>query len=319
MIRHRRGACIALLAVLSVAGCLSMNAPGSLKLPEPLQPSELFGDAIGVAERPAQKVSLERQISGAQKRATAFEQARLQADEGGRMPTLDTDCYSDLECFRRQQVLAIAELATAQRLDPVFEEADQEAGNLLERVQSLDEDVERASDADARLSVMVARDQALREIYAERAIAFQRYGNAKNEVLRDWIRYLVRQRDIVNAHYLMRRLEEVPEPRRTELVTANWLIVQHSDRMPELQQLATGLIESLPENPLAGPEWAMLEDRFLLNAFGQQKYGTQVRCVDGHWQRPGLPPPAETDANRNAMGLDPLGGERRRPGSTCKI
>lgn len=87
---------------------------------------------------------------------------------------------------------------------------------------------------------------------------------------------------------------------------AAWLIVQHSpDDAFQARMLA--LMEPLArEGEVTPPRYALLYDRVTLQSGGQQRYGSQINCVDGRPHARNLEDPDTVDARRAEMGLGPF-------------
>jgi hypothetical protein len=91
--------------------------------------------------------------------------------------------------------------------------------------------------------------------------------------------------------------------------TAAWVIVQHADLDPELQQQAVELLRAAAEDGQASKgDLAYLEDRVAVAAGEDQQYGTQIRCDPGGDPVAATPIADEVnvDARRADAGLPPL-------------
>jgi hypothetical protein len=91
--------------------------------------------------------------------------------------------------------------------------------------------------------------------------------------------------------------------------TAAWVIVQHADLGPELQQQAVELLRAAAEDGQASKgDLAYLEDRVAVAAGEDQHYGTQIRCDPGGDPVTATPiaDEATVDARRADAGLPPL-------------
>jgi hypothetical protein len=88
---------------------------------------------------------------------------------------------------------------------------------------------------------------------------------------------------------------------------AAWLLAQHADRDPELQQLCFKLLDNAVENGEASPvDLAFLTDRLLLAKGESQIYGTQISVNDGQFVASRLSDPETVDERRESVGLDRL-------------
>jgi hypothetical protein len=91
--------------------------------------------------------------------------------------------------------------------------------------------------------------------------------------------------------------------------TAAWVIAQHADLDPELQQRALELLRQAAEKGEASRgDLAYLEDRVAVAAGKDQLYGTQMRCAEDGSPVPATPisDEASVDERRAAAGLAPL-------------
>jgi hypothetical protein len=89
--------------------------------------------------------------------------------------------------------------------------------------------------------------------------------------------------------------------------SAAWLIAQHSDLDPDVQQRALELMREAVADGQADPsELAYLEDRVATNAGRPQTYGTQIGCVGGHAEPRDIADPETVDERRAEVGLEPL-------------
>ena len=90
-----------------------------------------------------------------------------------------------------------------------------------------------------------------------------------------------------------------------------WLIVQHADEDIELQRNALHLMEPLLKAGEIKPShYAYLYDRVMVNprnpdGIQLQRYGTQCHKVDSRWEAQPMEDPANIDARRKAMGIEP--------------
>lgn len=86
-----------------------------------------------------------------------------------------------------------------------------------------------------------------------------------------------------------------------------WLLVQHADRNPELQERALQMMRSLPVDDVDVDNLAYLHDRVAVNRGRPQRYGTQGACVPGQgWQPSALEDEARVDEYRAEARLSPL-------------
>ena len=92
--------------------------------------------------------------------------------------------------------------------------------------------------------------------------------------------------------------------------TAAWVVAQHADLDPALQERALALLEeSVAADDASHGDLAYLTDRVAVARGEEQTYGTQIRC-DGTEAVPATPiaDEADVDERRAEAGLDPLRG-----------
>jgi hypothetical protein len=102
--------------------------------------------------------------------------------------------------------------------------------------------------------------------------------------------------------------------------TAAWVIVQHADLDPDLQQQALELLRAAAEDGQASKgDLAYLEDRVAVAAGEDQQYGTQIRCDSGGDPVAATPiaDEANVDARRADAGLPPLDDYLAEMASMC--
>jgi hypothetical protein len=88
---------------------------------------------------------------------------------------------------------------------------------------------------------------------------------------------------------------------------AAWLLAQHADRYPELQQRCLELLEqAVAAGEAPAGDLAHLTDRVLLASGELQRYGTQITARDGKFIPCRLLDPDSADARRAAVGLEPM-------------
>ncbi len=88
---------------------------------------------------------------------------------------------------------------------------------------------------------------------------------------------------------------------------AAWLLAQHADRHPALQQRWLTLLEQAVADGEASPaDLAFLTDRVLLARGDLQVYGTHVNGRDGRFVAPKLREPETVDLRRATVGLGTL-------------
>jgi len=88
---------------------------------------------------------------------------------------------------------------------------------------------------------------------------------------------------------------------------AAWLLAQHADRHPALQERWLTLLEkAVAEGEASAADLASLTDRVLLARGEQQVYGTQVNGRDGRFVACRLREPEAVDERRASVGLGTL-------------
>lgn len=99
---------------------------------------------------------------------------------------------------------------------------------------------------------------------------------------------------------------------------AAWLITQHADRRPELQDAVIEIVSASPnELQSRARKYAYLSDRIAIRSGAIQKYATQGRCVaSGKWE----PWPYANDAeqSRSKIGLPSISSYSTTVGSRCR-
>ncbi len=95
-----------------------------------------------------------------------------------------------------------------------------------------------------------------------------------------------------------------------EASEAFWLIVQHCDHDPVFQErVMVAMKDAVMRGQADGKNLAYLTDRVLVNTGRAQEYGTQLEYehAEARAYPKELARPAEVDARRAAVGLEPLG------------
>jgi hypothetical protein len=89
---------------------------------------------------------------------------------------------------------------------------------------------------------------------------------------------------------------------------AAWLLVQHADARPELQERALALMRPLvASGEASGVDVAYLEDRVRVARGDAQLFGTQFGADENGVQRPfAIEDAARVDERRAELGLEPL-------------
>jgi hypothetical protein len=121
----------------------------------------------------------------------------------------------------------------------------------------------------------------------------------------------VTQIDDQNAAWLSEVVDEVGWPGRSLVgesgAHAAWLLAQHADRYPRLQQRCLTLMKDAVALGEASPaDLAYLTDRVLLAKGKLQIYGTQIIARDRRFIASRLSDPETVDIRRAAVGLEAL-------------
>jgi hypothetical protein len=130
-------------------------------------------------------------------------------------------------------------------------------------------------------------------------------GNDREQLAR------IMQMDDDNTAWLEQVVETVGWPGRAlvgeEGAHAAWLLAQHADRHPALQQQWLTLLEkAVAEGEASAADLAFLTDRVLLARGEQQVYGTFVTARDGQFVACRLREPETVDVRRAPMALSSL-------------
>ncbi len=88
---------------------------------------------------------------------------------------------------------------------------------------------------------------------------------------------------------------------------AAWLLAQHADRYPELQQRCLDLLaKAVAAGDASAADLAHLTDRVLLASGKLQCYGTQITARDGKFVPCRLVDPEAVNTRRASVGLEPI-------------
>lgn len=180
------------------------------------------------------------------------------------------------------------------------------AEDLRRRHQAL---IESASDTGPKvLQGLGQHDQAIRALIRQ---ARQACSSASTDEAIGSVLQLMHLIDGSNQRLLRSVLQSQGWPSSAvwgaEVADAAFLIVQHADQDPSLQEQGLALLEPLVNSGEApGDEFALLFDRIRVNANKPQRYGTQGRCQGKSWKPLRLENAAGVDALRAAVGLSPL-------------
>ncbi|MCD9026732.1 hypothetical protein LDO26_00695 [Luteimonas sp. BDR2-5] len=230
---------------------------------------------------------------------------------------LPEHCYSDERCFL---IRAADDVASRFESWTEFKAA---ASAAQPYVQSVRQAVEVVSDIhaprdDATASAALAKellrrftnDQLMRNITAElpggmegtpQEQAYELYAFAlEMDGLRDDARNIAYASDLIRQRGGWPAPPDVSEDSQEHL----WALVQHGDQRPDLQHEALLAMEARFAGQDPRPQqYGYLYDRIMLKLTGKQRYGTQVRCVDGERQPQPLDETAPIDELRAKVGL----------------
>lgn len=90
------------------------------------------------------------------------------------------------------------------------------------------------------------------------------------------------------------------------LFDAAFLIVQHTNDFAYQESVLEELKPLAEENLIDGGKFALMYDRVELRVSGTQLYGTQADCVNGQYDVVDLLDPANVDARRTELGMEPV-------------
>ncbi|TJZ56819.1 NUDIX domain-containing protein [Streptomyces piniterrae] len=120
-----------------------------------------------------------------------------------------------------------------------------------------------------------------------------------------------------NTEWLRKVIDRVGWPGRSlcgdEAADAAWLLAQHADRQPHLQEAWVDLLAEAVTSGEAEPRHlAFLEDRISVRKAREQWFGTQHhKGANGQWEPYPIREPLGVDKRRAEVGLNPL-AERTR-------
>ena len=84
---------------------------------------------------------------------------------------------------------------------------------------------------------------------------------------------------------------------------AAWLLAQHSDMDRKFQKQCLGLMEKMPKGEVTPIQLGYLTDRVLVAEGKPQRYGTQIKLVDGKPTPHNLEDPENLNKRRKEIGL----------------
>ncbi|MEV4502579.1 DUF6624 domain-containing protein [Streptomyces klenkii] len=157
-----------------------------------------------------------------------------------------------------------------------------------------------------------ARDEALRKELLRRRDVDQDFRNALGETVTDDVAARWAAMDNDNTHWLKDVIDRVGWPGRAlcgdDGADAAWLLAQHADRQPHLQEQWVNLLAEAVTGDDAAPwQLAFLEDRIAVRTEGSQWFGTQFRRPPGgDWEPFPIREPGDVDQRRAGVGLNPV-------------
>ncbi|MFC4518050.1 DUF6624 domain-containing protein [Streptomyces ehimensis] len=169
-----------------------------------------------------------------------------------------------------------------------------------------------------------ARDEALRRELLRRRDIDQAFRNSLPRVLTDELSARWAEIDEDNTAWLKTVIDRAGWPGRAlcgeDGADAAWLLAQHADRQPQLQQMWAGLLaEAVTAGDAAPEHLAYLEDRIAVHVEGgKQWFGTQHRPARGGGVYEPFPihDPDGVDHRRAEHGLEPLSEATKRINGT---
>lgn len=198
----------------------------------------------------------------------------------------------DYESWRRDRAAVLDRVQRVEQVAETYARGDVPAdGRAIPSLARLRDALTAAQDERVReLLVRALRDQAFRIVTVGEPAS--PYTEGLSERARQLWPRLVTARlaeiDCANTAWLRREIAEHGwfdiERFGHEADEAAWLIVQHADRTPAFQGEMLQMLEAMPEGATNASRRAYLWDRVAIKEGRSQRYGTQMRCVDGQPQ-----------------------------------
>lgn len=160
-------------------------------------------------------------------------------------------------------------------------------------------------------------DEGLRRELLRRRDIDQEFRTNLPETLTEEVYARWEEMDNGNTEWLRNVIGRVGWPGRSlcgnEAADAAWLLAQHADRQPHLQEAWVNLLAEAVTSGEAEPRHlAFLEDRISARKTREQWFGTQhIKGANGQWEPYPIRDPQGVDKRRAEVGLNPL-AERTR-------
>ncbi len=160
--------------------------------------------------------------------------------------------------------------------------------------------------------LLTRRDEDQRVRHQLSGLVRQPEARVPDDLAAEWERV-----DEANTHWLGELLAARGWPARTlvgdEGAQAAWLLAQHADRDPGLQQaFLDALREAVAAGDASPSHLAYLEDRVRINAGEPQLYGTQFTQEGGELAPHPIEDPDRLDERRAEVGLEPFAAYEAR-------
>ena len=167
-------------------------------------------------------------------------------------------------------------------------------------------------DDELAAELLTRRDEDQRVRQQLSGFAHQPEARLPDDLAAEWERV-----DEGNTRWLGELLATRGWPGRTlvgdEGAQAAWLLAQHADRDPGLQQaFLDALREAVAAGEASPAHLAYLEDRVRVHAGQPQRYGTQFTQVSGELAPHPIEDPARLDERRAEVGLEPFAAYEAR-------
>ena len=241
------------------------------------------------------------------------------ADRGVDASALPRGCYRNHRCALVVNADAVAADFTswdafrdaARQAQPYVATYRQVAGSVA-TVHKVRDDADVATKDAKELARRFTQDQMLRYAFdslpghGEESISTPTYFLYAFALDAD-----LRQLDDSNIGYAQQQIDRyggwpAPPKINEEMHQQLWALVQHGDHRPELQYDALQAMQRSYEGRALPRQYAFLHDRVMLKLTGKQRYGTQVRCVDGARVAQPLDGSGDVDALRKSVGMTTL-------------
>lgn len=318
----RIGALVMLAGALLPASAATPELLSSVPVDRPVDLTSLAWIAPRFSADPAERKRWSQLLDWARGPASQAQTDSIREafqERGVDAPALPKGCYGDHRC-----ALIVDAEAAAQNFKswPEFTSAAKEAWpyvltfrrvtDIVAEIHDPGDDAKPDVEATKELRRRFTNDQILR--YAFDGVPGQSGSPADDAVYALYSFALgtdLRRMDDENIQYAQQQISKrggwpAPPEISEDMHQHLWALVQHGDHRPELQYDALMAMQvRFADQPLP-PQYALLYDRVMLKLTGEQRYGTQVTCVDGKRLPLPLDESAPIDTLRADIGLPPL-------------